>query len=207
VLDGSLAGWNRECPIPLLGDNQLTVFDPNYKWSPENLSGVAYLEWDNDALYFAAEVIDAQSEVPFTDDKTPESDSIVLAIDPSNRTKGRESEAFEYYLSAASPGGGSGKFTLYRPAAHAGGLPSGQLARDSSVYEMVVKREGTKTIYEARLPWSQLGAIAPVAGTQFGLSLQLNDNDGHGRAACMSWGEGIQPAWDPVHFGVTTLVP
>jgi hypothetical protein len=207
VLDGSLAGWNKACPIPLLGDNQLTVFDPAYVWKPENLSGVAYLEWDNDALYFAAEVIDDVSAAPLTDERTPESDSVVLAIDPSNRTKGREDGAFAYYLSAASPGGGSGKFTLYRPAAHAGGLPSGQLARDSSVYEVVVKREGTKTIYEARLPWSQLGAIAPVAGTQFGLSLQLNDNDGKGRAACMSWGEGIQPAWDPVHFGVTTLVP
>jgi hypothetical protein len=207
VLNGSLDGWNKECPIPLLSDNQLTVFDPTYVWKPEKLSGVAYLEWDNDALYFAADVIDDQNDAPFTDDRTPESDSIVLAIDPSNRTKGRENEAYEYYLSAASPGGGSGKFTLYRPATHAGGLPAGQLARDSSVYDMLVKRDGNHTIYQARLPWSQLGAISPVAGTQFSLSLQLNDNNGHGRAACMTWGDGIQPAWDPAHFGVTTLVP
>lgn len=207
VLDGTLTGWNKECPIPLLGDNQLTKFNPAYEWKPEKLSGVAYLAWDDDALYFAAEVIDDTPSAPLTDDRTPESDSIVLAIDPSNRTAGRESGAFAYYLSAASPGGGSGKFTLYRPAVHAGGLPSGQLAKDSSVYELVVKRDGNKTIYQAKLPWSQLGGIAPVAGTQFGVSVQLNDNDGKSRAACMTWGEGIQPAWDPGHFGVVTLVP
>jgi hypothetical protein len=207
AMNGSLDGWNKECPIPLLGDNQLTVFDPTYQWTPQKLSGVAYLEWDNDALYFAAEVIDPDDNAPFTDDRTPESDSVVLAIDPSNRTAGRENEAYAYYISSASPGGGSGKFTLYRPPAHAGGLPSGQLARDSSVYDMIVKRDGNKTIYQVRLPWSQLGAIAPAAGTQFGLSLQLNDNDGNGRAACMTWGDGIQPAWTPTQFGVATLVP
>ena len=207
VFNGNLDGWNKACPIPLLGDNQLTIFDPSYAWKPENFSGVAYLEWDNEALYFSAEVIDAQSDVPSSDDRTPESDSIVLAIDPSNRTPGREGGAFEYYLSAASPGGGSGKFTLFRPPSHAGGLPSGQLARDSSVYDVLVKRDGNRTIYEARLPWSQLGAIPPVAGTRFGLSLQLNDNDGHGRAACMTWGDGILPTWSPAEFGVTTLVP
>jgi hypothetical protein len=207
AMNGSLDGWNKECPIPLLGDNQLTKFDPAYAWTPLKLSGVAYLEWDTDALYFAAEVIDADNNTPFTDDRTPESDSIVLAIDPSNRTVGRENEAYAYHISGASPGGGSGKFTLYRPPAHSGGLPSGQLARDSSVYDMIVKRDGDKTIYQVRLPWSQLGAVAPVAGTQFGLSLQLNDNDGQSRAACMTWGDGLQPTWNPTQFGVTTLVP
>jgi hypothetical protein len=72
---------------------------------------------------------------------------------------------------------------------------------------MVVKRDGNRTIYQARLPWSQLGAISPTAGVQFGLSLQLNDNDGKGRAACMTWGDGLQPNWNPSLFGVATLVP
>ncbi len=42
-LGASLEGWNRECPIPLIGRNQLTYQAPGYGWTPDNLSGVAYL--------------------------------------------------------------------------------------------------------------------------------------------------------------------
>ena len=205
-IDGDLSEWNKECPIPLLCDNQLTVFKPGYKWTPENLSGVAYLQWDSTALYVAAEVIDDKVCVPSTGDKTPEGDSLVVAIHPAFGTEGRDDRAFEYFISQADPGGGSGKNTLYRPKAHCGGLTNGQLARDSSVYDLAIRRQGNKTIYEVKIPWSELGGIRPELGAKFGLSLQLNDNDGTGRAAAMHWGGGLHPAWAPSHFGIATMV-
>jgi len=35
---------------------------------------------------------------------------------------------------------------------------------------------------------------------------QLNDNNGKGRKAWMTWGGGLHPAWQPKRVGVVTLV-
>jgi hypothetical protein len=161
---------------------------------------------DARGLHFAAEVRDDKQSALSTGENTLSGDSIALAIHPANRSAEKNDKAFVYYLSAASPGGGSGTHTLYRPAARSGGLSSGQLAKDSSVYEMAVHREGTLTTYELMIPWHELGGISPTFGTKFGISLQLNDNDGYGRVASMTWGDGLEPAWNPGAFGVATIV-
>jgi hypothetical protein len=113
--------------------------------------------------------------------------------------------AFEYYLSSASPGGGSGRHTLFRPPVHSGGRPSGHLSRDSSIYDMVIVPSQGACMYQLRIPLAELG-IQGVPGTRIGLSLQLNDNDGKGLAAQMNWGGGLTPAWNPMDFGIVTLV-
>ena len=205
-IDGKLDGWNKSCPIPLLCENQISLHDKSYKWTPDNLSAVAYMQWDEKFLYFAAEVKDDIHFAKTTGDETLEGDSIALAIHPANRAPGKDDKAFVYYLSSANPGGGSGACTLYRPPAHNGGLSSGQLAKDSSVYEVSVRTEGTTTIYQVKMPWSELGGINPAFGTKIGVSLLLNDNDGKGKAATMSWGEGLVPGWSPSNFGIVTFV-
>ena len=204
VIDGALDDWAAGCPIPLLGPGQTTVFDKSYKASPANLRGIARMSWDEKNLYLAVAVRDDQ-EKAFTGDEAPTGDSLVLALHPANRAPGQDAKAFEFFLSNAAPGGGSGRTTLYRPAAHAGSLRNGQLARDSSVYEMAIVRKGDQTVYELRMPWSELG-IDGRFGTKLGLSLQLNDNDGSGRAACISWGDGLTPNWAPTQMGVLTLI-
>lgn len=206
TIDGDLGDWNKACPIPLLGDNQLSKHDPSYPWTPENLSAAAYLSWDDKALYVAAEVQDDVLAAPATGEDTFKSDGLTLAIHPANRSPGTEGKAFEYFISPASPGGGSGRNTLYRPASKSGGLASGQLAKDSSNYELAIIRKGNFTFYEGRIPWIELGGIQAAPGSKFGLSLELNDNDGNGRAATMGWGEGLTPNWNPGGFGVGTLV-
>ncbi len=206
-IDGDPTKWSAsKCPVPLLCDNQLTVLKPGYVWTPTNLSGVAYLAWDEKALYLAVQVRDDRHVATTTGEQTLEGDSLRVALHPGNRAAGADAQAFEWYVSDASPGGGSGHHTLYRPPAHSGGLSSGQLAKDSSVYEVVVVRAGDITTYELKIPWSEAGIASPAVGTKFGLSLQLNDNDGEGRAAVMTWGGGLQPVWAPPFFGVVTLV-
>lgn len=208
-LGASLDGWIKTCPIPLIGRNQLTYQAPGYAWTPDNLSGIGYLMWDNANLYVAVSVRDDMHHPVSTADPSGDAilkgDSVVLAIDPTMRGPDARTRAFAYYLSSAVPGGGSGRHTLFRPPAHSGGRPSGHLLRDSSIYDMTVVPGPGGCLYELRIPLSELG-IQGVAGTRIGLSLQLNDNDGNGLAAQMNWGGGLFPTWNPLDFGIVTLV-
>jgi len=205
LIDGDLGDWTGECPVPLIGANQLTALDDGYAWTPANLSGVAFLRWDSASLYVAVRVRDDVHRAVATGDRAVEDDSLILAFHPTNRLPGDDGKAFAFYVSSARPGGGSGEHTLFRPEAYSGGLGSGHLARDSSVYELTVRREEGLTVYEMRFPWAELGGLRPVFGGKFGMSIQLNDNDGAGRVAHVNWGEGISPAWRPARFGVVTL--
>ena len=203
-VDGDISDWNTANPVPLLCENQITESRGGWKWSRENLSGVAYFAWDKDALYFAARVKD-DVHTTTADAKTPEGDSVTLALHPGNRVPGTEGQAEEWYLSDHTPGGGSGKYTLYRPAEHSAGLKSGQLAKDSSVYEIAVKTKGDEKVYELRVPWSEIRGVTPELGAKLGLSLRLSDADGS-KFGRINWGMGLDPAWSPSSFGVLTLV-
>ena len=205
-IDANLDDWPRRSPIPLIGRNQLHVTRAGYEWSPQNFSGVAYLQWDNDSLYLAVEVLDNVHAAEGRNEDVLRGDSVILALHPANRLPGQDAKAFAYYISAASPGGGSGQHTLYRPADKSGGLTTGSLAQDSSIYELAIRHANGKTTYELRMPFSQLGGIRPALGAKIGGSLQLNDNDGNGPAATMNWGGGLRPVWHPEEFGVVTFV-
>jgi hypothetical protein len=205
TIDGDLGEWTDGEPIPLLGPGQTVIHDRAWKAGAANLRGVVKLAWDERNLYLAAWVDDDVLAAPATGERTIDSDSLVLALHPGNRATGEDGRAHALYLSPAAPGGGSGRHTLYRPAERSGGLSGGQLAKDSSVFELAIRRTGTLTCYEARLPWSELGAVGRL-GAKLGCSLQLNDNDGGGRAASIAWGDGLEPAWSPPRFGVLTLV-
>jgi hypothetical protein len=206
-IDGSLGEWVTKCPIPLIGRNQVSAKRDDYVWTPDNLSGVGYLMWDEASLYVALSVRDDVHHATGSAaaEEILRGDSLVLGIDPTKRGPGAEQKSFAYYLSSAAPGGGSGVHALFRPREHSGGRPSGHLFKDSSIYDMaVVKGEGGCT-YELRIPLSEVG-IESGLGTKIGLSIQLNDNDGKGPAAQMSWGEGLLPAWLPSRFGIVTFV-
>jgi hypothetical protein len=204
VIDGKLDDWHAARPIPLIGKNQCRQRSNDYRWTPVNLSGVAYLAWQADSLYVAVEVLD-QVDHPSGDDETViDGDSVILAFDPTNRSSSAAAQSSAYYASARKPGG-SGAHTLWRSSQHTGGRPAGHLARDSSVHEIAVAAAGGRCVYELRIPWSEL-SISPAFGGKFGFAVQLNDNDGNGPAAQMNWGGGLSPAWSPTGFGIITLV-
>jgi len=206
AIDGKLDDWITECPLPLVGRNQLTVLEPSYAWTPENLNGVGYLMWDEENLYVAVQVLDDTHHTAGTGDRVTQGDGLILAFDPTNRSPEAAQKAFAYYVSSAVPGGGSGVHTIYRPEAYSGGLRTGHLFRDSSVYEMAISRDDGGCTYEIRMPWAELGGVQPAFAGKFAFSVQLNDNDGRGPAAHMNWGGGIAPAWRPADFGVVTLL-
>ena len=208
-IDGRLDEWVRKCPIPLIGKNQITSQANGYAWTPDNLSAIGYLMWDDTNLFVAFRVQDSlhhatgsgkQIGTEFT-----KGDSLILAMAPTKRGPDAASKSFAYYLSSTVPGGGSGKHTLFRPKAHAGGRPSGHLFRDSSVYDLAIQHRDSVCVYELRVPFTELGLQADL-GAKVGLSVQLNDNDGHGPVAQMNWGGGLHPKWYARNFGIVTFV-
>ncbi|MGA2069038.1 MAG: sugar-binding protein [Thermoguttaceae bacterium] len=207
AIDGKTGGWQLRSPLPLLAENQLTKLSKSYRWTPENLSGAAYFEWDEQNLYLLVQVRDDKLVLGPTGEDCIRGDSLILAIDPDpgNRAAASDARAMAFYVSAAAPGG-SGKHTLFRPARHSGGRPAGQLARDSSACDLCVTRQGTLTSYQLRLPISELGGFQPRPGLKIGLSLAINDCDGNGVEAVMCWGEGLLPSWNPRLFGSLTFV-
>lgn len=53
-----------------------------------------------------------------------------------------------------------------------------------------VVRKGMLTVYEVRIPWSELN-FKPDPGNVFDLSVLVNDNDGRARKVLLEWGGGI----------------
>ncbi len=206
TIDGKLDDWDGSCPIPLIGRNQLHVLDKNYAWTPQNLSGVAYLRWDEKNLYVAVEVLDDVHHPAGDGETVIDGDSVILAFDPTHRVAGRgqpvagllrfvaEAGRRQRHAHAVAAGPAQRRTARGTPGARLVGLrvrrPAGQ-------------RAGAST--SCRIPWSELG-ISPAFGAKFGFAIQLNDNDGQGPAARMNWGGGLSPAWHPASFGVITLV-
>lgn len=207
TIDGNLGEWQMQCPIPLIGKNQLTVLDKGYEWKPENLNGVAYLRWDNENLYIAVQVMDDVHHPAGSGEDVIKGDSVILALDPTNRRIDGAKKAFAYYVSSMKPAGGSGVYSLVRPEKLSAGLRSGHLARDSSVgYEVAINQDEGVCTYELCLPFSELGGLEPGFGGKFAFSIQLNDNDGSDCVSHMNWGGGLSPVWQPANFGVVTFV-
>jgi hypothetical protein len=224
TVDGKLGDWAKaRCPVPLLGPNQLTRLDENYRWSPANLSGVAHVVWDKANLYVAVTVHDDTLKVTgdsWAGGDPARGDCLRLAIDPARGADGAATEAFELIVAR----GTSGRPVVIRPKARAGGLRSGHLYRDSSEMEAaVVRTEGAmtsdaarapwmaptsgRTTYEMRIPFTMLGRLRGSLGAAFGLTLSVTDNDGAtDPAASMTWGRGTHPQWQPRHFGCVTFI-
>ena len=201
-------GERANCPVPLLCENQVQS-EGGYAWTPKNLAGRGIFSWDDDTLHFRAEVEDdvlSPRPVGFgSGEETLKGDAIALCIFPKCGPDGPESDQLRWYLSKANPGGGSGACTLFRPTAYSLGAKSGQLAKDSSVYEFSIKRQGTTTVYDLRIPWAEIPGFSPATGVSFGCNIVLFDADGGAGMGKMVWGADLGNTASGC--GIVTLLP
>jgi hypothetical protein len=141
-----------------------------------------------------------------TGDEALKGDALALAVFPKVGADGRPEDAqLRWYMSLASPGGGSGATTLFRPKAYSLGLKSGQLAKDSSVYQVSFRRAGDRTVYDLKIPWSEIPGFSPAKGASFGMSLVLFDSDGVQGLGRMVWGAELGDGASGC--GIVTLLP
>ncbi len=206
---GRKGGELPSSPVPLCCDNQIQA-SGGYKWTTANLSGVARFTWDETALHLRCEIVDDVSSpkpvISANGEEALKGDVLSLAIYPRIGPDGSPEDAqLRWYMSLASPGGGSGRTTLFRPAKYAMGLKAGQLAKDSSVYQVAFLREDRKTVYDIVIPWSEIAGFTPAKGASFGCNLVLFDADGGDGSGKMVWGADLGDTASGC--GVVTLLP
>jgi hypothetical protein len=185
TVDGDLAEWGKP-QATLANRKDILPPDPNIGWSgPEDLSVEAWWGWSRKGLCFAARV---QDETHSVADATAgtfwKSDSIQLAIDVGNDA-GNEPEF----------GPDDREFGFIAAGERGKAFETVPRSRELAI-ACVAKRQGTSTVYEAIIPWRELGTKATV-GRVLSLNFIVNDNDGHGRSYWIGLRPGIGEAKRP----------
>jgi len=189
-VDGDLAEWQSRTPFVLDQRQSLLPVDPGIGWDgPQDLSVRAWLASDAEALTFAAEVTDDVHAAPAADGNGYwGSDSVQLAVDPRN-DGGVGYDADDREVGLVLGAGG--------PRAHLS-LPGPAVALLQA--QVAGRRAGTRTIYEARIPWTALRPPPPIAGQVMAIDFIVNENDGQGRSCWMGLTPGIGEGKSPGSF-------
>jgi hypothetical protein len=196
-IDGDLREWADAEPIGM----GRAEFVHDKEWhGPNDLSAYAYTRWDEQFFYFACAETDDVFFAPYPAPELWRGDSVQFAIstDRANQTASLEYGAGDHefgmaLLNATQP-------VLYRFFGPAGREP-GLMKRGV----VAIRRIGTRTYYEAAIPWSELMVTSPKAGTTLGFSIVVNDNDGKGRGY-LEWGVGLYKEKHPIQFPPLRLV-
>ncbi len=154
------------------------------------LSGQAWLHYDQDNLYMTARIKDSVHATPASGADIWNNDSIQFAL--SAGIPGESLSWYEYGVADTPEGPQIYRWTTM------GGLPAGPVR--SGQAEVTRDEELKQTIYKLALPWSELTPIRPGRGELMSFSMLVNENDGNGRKGWMEWGSGIGLEKRPSQF-------
>ena len=191
AVDGDMGKWDSKTRLAEMDtadyvqELMIGEADPDLHWQgPEDMSASLHAAWDEASLRLALTVEDNVHFQERHDDFIYQGDSIQIAL-------GVLPERYVMQLGLALA---DGEPILYF---WEGGMKAAP--------PYVVRREGTRTIYEIAIPLKELG-IEPTSGNVVLLSVLINDNDGRGRKAIMEWGRGIHGVRSTALFRPLMLV-
>lgn len=157
---------------------------------PDDISLTFYVIWDDDNLYFAAEVADDEHLHEHTGDSIWNGDSIQVAIEPTGERPpgGFAGVSYEYNFGLDS----NDEIVLSRLHGHPEGWPAHLADHLSNEDELVIVRDDDKekTYYELRIPAEDIAPAEFVAGSEIGFAMICNDGDGAapGQTGWVGWG-------------------
>lgn len=165
-MNGDLTEWQNAFNVALDSSDLIS----EKRWSGRSdLSANLLTMWDERNLYIALSVADNVHNQPYTPDAMVRGDSVQIALDASwEAPGGRERLEAIHEFAMALLRTGPALYRLKGAAAAPAPVPGASIQ---------VLRAGNLTIYEAAIPWSELGIARPAAGRAIGLSLRINDND------------------------------
>jgi len=193
--NGNVYFWNagKTWAAPLELDSAQQWQSAGGAWEGAgDLSAVLRARYDERAFYIRAEVTDDEHTTAEVDGIVERGDSIRLVLDP-NWSRRPGPAGADLVLARTSDGP-----RVMRLSGSPAPVPGSELK---------VSREGPKTLYEAMVPWSQLGIAGVRPGRSLGFSLLVNDDDGEGLDGWLMYGDGIRPEKRADRYGTLTLLP
>jgi hypothetical protein len=157
---------------------------------PNDISLTFYLLWDEDNLYFAAEVTDDEQLHENTGESIWNGDSFQIGIDPTGEraVAAFDNLSYEYNFGLDV----NDKVVLSRLYGNPDGWPGNFADPMKNEDELAIVRDddNEKTYYELRIPAEDLGPAEFVPGTEIGFGIIYNDSDkAHpGQTGWVGWG-------------------
>ncbi|MFH1541637.1 MAG: sugar-binding protein [bacterium] len=198
VIDGSLADWNKSLPITMMDKS---FFKEGTVWDGlKDLSGNAYLMWDENCLFVAAEITDQK---PLVNKQTKQNiwngDAIemVISADPKAADKRLSFDSRDYQFGLST---GDGK-------ANSAIIWSWQRQREPKGSEIVVKKTDVGYVVEAKIPWEFMRPkFTPASGVKLDFDIAFDDADATGeRERQFIWNGDYMFYKDPSVWGTLEL--
>jgi len=198
-IDGKLSDWDLSHPITM---KDISFFKEGLIWKgPQDLSGNAYLMWDETNLYLAVVVNDV---IPLVNKKQKQdiwngdAIEIVISTNPSADPERGEFVSGDYQI-----GFGTGDGKENSPS-----IWSWQRHRSPTGSEIKVKKISKPAGYvmEAKIPWSFFVGFTPAKGARLGFDIAFDDADYTGeRERQFIWNGDYYFYKDPSVWGVLEL--
>lgn len=207
TIDGVLESdeWYAKSAFTVRSDSYERLMSSEMFTGDKDLSAKLMFQWDDENLYFAAIVEDDIHKQSYKDNGTWRADGFQIGFD-----YGEKSSSFSHIMLALAD---DGYETLWLYDSEDSSNESGVISGGESKYI----RNGTQTIYEAKIPLSYImplkssasigdgqkasGVIAtsterykPENGTVISFSALINDDDGAGRKGYIEYGTGVSSA-------------
>lgn len=199
-IDGKISQseYNSTAPVRLDAKMNTVMRLAEYSGLDET-SGMIYLNYDEKNLYLAAKIYDSTEGATGAANRVWQNDSIQFAF---AETADVNAPRTEYAIGKDN----MGNPTIQRYAfigtqtVAAGG--SGDEVKMGDDKELTIEREGVYTIYELKLPWTEIfGKERPLFERRDILfSALINDNDGLGRTGYVEFCPGIGGVKNPAEF-------
>ena len=198
--NGSLKGFEKVQPLVMDSIKHLKPLEADvagYWTGKGDLSAKIYLGYDRNYFSLGAEITD---DIPISRNsgvRCWDQDSIQCAFDTENN-------AFDTVLSPGGYEADDREFTFAMtpkgPELFCG-TGSPDISRKVIGKPQIV-REGNKTVYLVRFPWTYLGKLKPVKGTVFGFNVVVLDYDAENATIStqMEFSPGITYGKTPANF-------
>lgn len=188
VIDGVISPGEWRSGTVIFIDDPAQVVNIIGYGGIRDLSAKAYIMWDEEYLYVAADVTDNVFHQEYTGVDIWRGDSLQIALFATELAADYRGQQFEIGVAYVN-----NKTQVYRYS----GIDNKTGTLDT--VEAVVKRMGTKTVYEMKIPWTEIfdGLVEVKENKTMKFSILINDNDGTGRRGWMEYGGGIGSGKNP----------
>jgi hypothetical protein len=200
VVDGKLTEWDRSSPISML---DISYLKEGLEWTgPEDLSGKAYLMWDDTNLYLAAEITD---RIPLVNNMKKQNiwngDAIemVISMDPKADSKRTYFGRKDYQVGFGTGDGKGNTPTIWN-------WQRRRVPKDSEI-AVIKTNNPAGYVLEAAIPWEFFRPkFTPAKGIKLGFDIAFDDADKKGvREKQFIWNGDYMFYKDPSVWGVLEL--